>query len=229
MILALVATSSAATLTINDELDVLTADYYSPDPEFGMDEASSQVSVSSSAPTVFNQDFSQQGEVDLSFTWSAPAGYQLRIERPSGFDQATIGLRYEVGSTGISAGRTNGTQHTIALVGDMPISPSGYNAYFSGPTSNPAESYLQLWVDFNLAVGEVYTLESLTYTLKLDASYAGVFQNGISNSYISGYASTNSGNPGDPGQWVSLVAIPETSTSGLVALVFVFGIARRRR
>lgn len=232
-----VATMRAQTIVKEATFDTLdTSDYYT---ETGYSERYEEFRPSGS--TTLTADFSTLGDTTFTFTWAAPEGQAFELYVPTGlgweaytdyflrfdlqFNNSPGGSPYFPTFESFSFGGASGTA--------LPTSPSDVNVIAVQGTS--ATSTISAQVSYDaLAVGERYRFQSATLTVSIGASYTGVFQDApllFSQSYLTGYiyaADVFS----DPGQVLSLVAVPEPGTYaailGAVALATVIWRRRRR-
>lgn len=237
LLLTLAIPASAVSYTYGDVL-AAESTYYSPGypEEFGMpgDDAISQASIriGNSPQNPFDADFSVPGPVELSYTWSAPAGQRIRVQTPAGYPAPTLSFHASGGSArrqGDSFKPTQLESYTISFEGASgTILPSSAYVFLSGSVSPTMVLGFDFHVWFDLDEGENFTFESLSISTTVPASYSLSYDTTISDSYVAGQAYAPAGSASG-GQWVSLEAVPEPSIAGLAALAALLGVARRRR
>jgi hypothetical protein len=114
------------------------------------------------------------------------------------------------------------------LQGTLPSAPAGsFSATDLGGDRIQAQDF------FSLSAGDSFSFTAVSITSQFPASYNVDFNNPNSTFQVSGTGFTEvAGGPGNPGQWVSLVPVPEPSSVlllGLGAFGLVGSRGRRRR
>lgn len=182
----------------------------------------------------FDHDFNASGEIELSFTWRAPAGQKIEVAAPAGWSNASLTFLFR-GGNNLAVGYRDYVNRPVTfdgLSGD-PVNPNSNRILLGGGSASGSNAYVNAQVVIPLDAGETFSFESLTLTTTVDAGFHTDFDNvSLDYVFLQGHA-TNGGAPIDPGQWVSLVsAVPEANTflcGGLVAGVFGLKTTRRKR
>lgn len=182
----------------------------------------------------FNFPFSTLGDVDFSITWQAPPNYRIQITPPSGFDNVQVYFQFYSGSSGYNVGQVD-PPTTLTLAGfsgsTLPSMPSA--AQFTGPqtSSLPADSAGAFIFPSGFALDEPFYLSSATVEFTVPAAYDVDFNAPVAGFEVFGVAFSNqpSAAPQDPGQWITLVQVPEPSSIALLSTTGMGVLVRRRR
>jgi hypothetical protein len=184
----------------------------------------------------FNFAFSTLGDTDFSVTWQAPTNYLIQITPPSGFDFVQVLFNFYTGNSYYNVGEVI-PPATVSLTdfsgNNLPNMPP--STQFTGPQTAtfPANNAGAFIIPTNLPLGESFYLSSATVEFTVPAAYNVDFNAPILGFEVYGQAFSNQPNPNlapaNPGQWITLVQVPEPSSLILLSVAGLGVIARRRR
>lgn len=184
----------------------------------------------------FNFAFSTLGDTNFSVTWQAPTNYLIKITPPSGFDSVQVLFEFYTGSSYYNVGEVT-PPATLSLTDFTGNNLPGMPVFtqFTGPqtTSFPADNAGAFIIPNNLPLGESFYLSSATVQFTVPAAYNVDFNAPILGFDVYGQVFSNQPNPNlapaNPGQWITLVMVPEPSSFTLLGVVGLGVIARHRR
>lgn len=197
----------------------------------------SSANISAPAPLGnFTHNFSSLGEEVWTVTWQAPVGQYIEIAAPTGWDSISLQVRAQTGGSfgSIENSHTPLSPVTVTLSGEMgDLLGAPANNYMALPagSTTPGPGFATgaiADIFWNLTPGQTYRFTSIEMSGTIPAGSNTDVNQDFSNIYISGNATSGGSSVPDPGQWVSLQAIPEPSHA-LLSLVGIAAIGLRRR
>ncbi|WP_309382723.1 hypothetical protein [Cerasicoccus frondis] len=223
---------NAADIEINQTFGVLDSSTYEHN---SIDSAVETIYTPSSPSVELTADFSALGETTLSVTWEAPEGYLYNVYTPSGLDWEgggyIIQFTFQFGSLTGTDGYTDFTVDSVSVGGSIGAEMPTYNTSFAYGTDG-TDTTLETSIGFaDFVVGETYQFSSVTTTMTIPDSYDGVFSSSSLTSATNIYLElvVYEDNENDPGQVLTLVAVPEPGAYALIIGLAMVVLALVRR